>query len=57
LLLTGSKNFKQNKSLAFIMYFTGYRMGLIDLEEKIVNLRKELLEEGEPFAELITDFD
>jgi hypothetical protein len=54
--MTGSKNFKPNKSLAFIMYFTGYRMGLVDLEEKIVNLRKELLEEGEPFAELITDF-
>ena len=37
------------------MYFTGYRMGLKDLETKMELTRKELVNSGEPFAEIVTN--
>lgn len=36
------------------MYFTGFRMGLKDIEKKMEETRKELILQGEPFADIIT---
>jgi len=54
-LNTGAENFSQNKSLAFIMYFTGYRMGFKDLKKKMEETKKELVCQGEPFADIVTN--
>lgn len=35
------------------MYFTGYRMGLKDMEKKMLQVREELIKEGEPLADII----
>jgi len=37
------------------MYFTGFRMGLKDLQKKMDTTRNELINEGEPFADIITE--
>jgi len=37
------------------MYFTGYRMGLKDLEKKMKETKKVLDLEGEPLADIVTN--
>ncbi len=37
------------------MYFTGFRMGLKDLEKKMKETKKELVAQGEPLAEIVTN--
>jgi TPR repeat protein len=53
LLYMGGSNLKKDKVLSLVMYFTAYNKGLFSLKDKILKIREELINEGEPLPEMV----
>lgn len=53
LYYTGGDGIKASKSLSLIMYYCAYVKGITDLKEKILKVREELVNRGEPIPEMV----
>jgi TPR repeat protein len=53
LFYKGGENFRPNKILSLVMYFSAYQRGVHDIKDKILKLRDELISEGEEIPEMI----
>jgi len=53
LYYSGGDNLTPNKQMALVMYYAGYTKGIIELKDKVMKVRDELVKIGEPLPEMI----